>query len=73
MKWQSRFAAVRVRPANLHHERSEPLPEQWLPIEWPEQEAEPTKYWLGGSLAADTSLTALVDSIGHNGQATMDC
>jgi SRSO17 transposase len=57
-KLQSRFAAVRVRPANRDFERSEPLPEQWLLIEWPEEEALPTKYWLG-SLAADTSLTAL--------------
>ena len=58
-KLQSRFAAVRVRPANRDFERSEPLPEQWLLIEWPEDEAQPTKYWLG-SLAADTSLMALV-------------
>ncbi len=58
-KLQSRFAAVRVRPANRDYERSEPLPEQWLLIEWPEDEAQPTKYWLG-SLAADTRLTALV-------------
>jgi SRSO17 transposase len=46
-KLQSRFAAVRVRPANREYERSEPLPEQWMPIEWPEQEAEATNYWLG--------------------------
>ncbi|MFN9542132.1 MAG: IS701 family transposase [Alphaproteobacteria bacterium] len=58
-KLQSRFAAVRVRPANRDYELIEPLPEQWLLIEWPEDEAQPTKYWLG-SLAADTSLTALV-------------
>jgi SRSO17 transposase len=55
----SRFAAVRVRPANRDYERSEPLPEQWLLIEWPKQEAHPTKYWLG-NLAADTSLATLV-------------
>ena len=35
------------------------MPEQWLLIEWPAEEAEATKYWLG-SLAADTRLTALV-------------
>jgi SRSO17 transposase len=58
-KLRSRFAAVRVRPANRNYWRSEPLPEQRLLIEWPENEAEPTKYWLG-SLEADTSLTALV-------------
>jgi SRSO17 transposase len=59
-----RFAAVRVRPANQDFERSEPLPEQWLLIEWPQtngtnDEAHPTKYWLG-NLAADTSLATLV-------------
>jgi SRSO17 transposase len=58
-KLRSRFAAVRVRPANRDYWRSEPLPEQWLLIEWPEEEPQPTKYWLG-SLASDTSLTALV-------------
>ena len=34
-KLESRFASVRVRPANRDFERSEPLPEQWLLIEWP--------------------------------------
>jgi SRSO17 transposase len=58
-KLHSRFAAVRVRPANRDYWRREPLPEQWLLIEWPEEETQPTLYWLG-SLAADTSLTALV-------------
>lgn len=58
-KLRSRFAAVRVRPANRDFERSEPLPEQWLLIEWPEEESLPTKYWLA-SLAADISLTSLV-------------
>jgi SRSO17 transposase len=57
-KLQSRFAAVCVRPADRDCERSGPLPEQWLLIEWLEDEAEPTKYWLG-SLTADTRLTAL--------------
>jgi SRSO17 transposase len=58
-KLESRFAAVRVRPANRDFERSEPLPEQWLLIEWPRQEAHPAKHWLG-NLAADTSLATLV-------------
>jgi len=41
-----RFARVRVRPARRTHRRSE-LPEPvWLLIEWPEGEAEPTRYWL---------------------------
>jgi SRSO17 transposase len=58
-KLRSRFAAVRVRPANRDYWRSEPLLEQWVLIGWPEDEAQRTKYWLG-TLAADTSLTALV-------------
>ena len=43
---RSRFAAVRVRPAHRDSWRDEPYREQWLLIEWPAQEAEPTKYWL---------------------------
>jgi SRSO17 transposase len=55
----SRFAAVRVRPAQGDTRRSEPRAEEWCLIEWPKGEAEPTKYWFS-SLPADTSLTALV-------------
>jgi SRSO17 transposase len=44
-KLRSRFAATRVRPAHRDFERSEPHPEQWLLIEWPKGESEPTKYW----------------------------
>lgn len=58
-KLRSRFAALRVRPANRDYWRSEPLPEQWLLIEWPKGEAQPTKYWLG-SLPATTTLSDLV-------------
>jgi SRSO17 transposase len=53
----SRFAAVRVRAA--HDDR--PRAEEWLLIEWPEGEAEPTRYWLS-TLPADTALTELVDT-----------
>ena len=56
---QSRFAAVRVRPAHRDFERTEPYPEQWLLIEWPSGEAEPTKYWLA-TLPAKTKLNKLV-------------
>jgi len=56
---RSRFAGVRVRPAHRDRRRSEPWPEQWLMIEWPEGEAEPTKYWLA-NLPADTRLKRLV-------------
>lgn len=55
----SRFAAVRVRPAHRDYWLSEPHPEEWLLIEQPEAEAEPTKYWLS-SLPDTTSLPDLV-------------
>ena len=55
----SRFAAVRVRPAHRDTERSEPWPEEWLLIEWPEGDAEPAKYWFS-NLPRRTSLKRLV-------------
>jgi SRSO17 transposase len=61
---QSRFAAVRVRPAHRDFERSEPYPELWLLIEWPSEEAEPTKYWLS-TLPAKTKLKDLVRLAKH--------
>ena len=42
----SRFAAVRVRPGHRDYWRAQPWPEEWLLMEWPEGEKEPTKYWL---------------------------
>ncbi len=63
-KLRSRFAAVRVRPAHRDYERSEPHAEQWLLIEWPHGEAEPTKYWLS-TLPANTRLKALVKMAKH--------
>ena len=42
----SRFTALRVRAAHRDYWRKEPHPEQWLLIEWPKTEKEPTKYWL---------------------------
>ena len=58
-KLRSRFAAIRVRPAHRDYWRAEPHAEEWLLIEWPKGESEPTKYWLS-SLPADTQLKALV-------------
>ena len=43
---RSRFAAVRVRAAHRDYKRTLPHPEEWLLIEWPRSEPEPTKYWL---------------------------
>jgi SRSO17 transposase len=45
-KLKSRFAAVHVRPAHRDEKRSEPYREEWLLVEWPSGEAQPTKYWL---------------------------
>jgi len=63
-KLRSRFAAVRVRPAHRDHLRSQPYPEEWLLIEWPASEAEPTKYWLS-NLPAHSRLSALVRLAHH--------
>ena len=43
---RSRFAALRVRPAHRDYNRTAPHQEEWLLIEWPRSEAEPTKYWI---------------------------
>ena len=55
----SRFAALRVRVAHRDYERSQPREEQWLLIEWPKAEKEPTKYWLS-NLPASISVRKLV-------------
>jgi len=52
----SRFARVRVRPAH----RNKLYAEEWLLIEWPKGEAEPTKYWLS-TLPEDITFERLVD------------
>jgi SRSO17 transposase len=61
---RSRFAAVRVRPAHRDYKRTEPHPEEWLLIEWPKKDSEPTKYWLS-TLPAGTSLKSLVKMAKH--------
>ena len=63
-KLQSRFAAVRVRPAHRDNERAKPRAEEWLLIEWPRGEKEPTKYWLS-TLPPATKLKALVKMAKH--------
>lgn len=55
----SRFAALRVRPAHRDPRRQTPRPPEWLLIEWPAGEDEPSKYWLS-TLPADTPLEDLV-------------
>lgn len=55
----SRFLVRRVRPAHRDFERRTPHPEEWLLVEWPVGEPEPTHYWLS-TLPADAPPRALV-------------
>ena len=61
---KSRFAALRVRPAHRDYERADPYPEEWLLMEWPKGESEPTKYWLS-TLPASTTVRELVRMAKH--------
>jgi SRSO17 transposase len=63
-KLQSRFAAVRIRPAHRDYWKAEPHSEEWLLIEWPRGEAEPGKYWIS-TLPLNTGLRALVKTAKH--------
>src|SRR6266545_1680391 len=63
-KLQSCFAAVRVRPAHRDYEQAEPHQEEWLLIEWPREEKEPTKYWVS-TLPPTTKLKALIKMAKH--------
>lgn len=56
----SRFAAVRVRPAPGKGDQTKLPDPEWLLVEWPQSEAEPTKYWFS-TMPEDTSIEALVD------------
>ncbi len=56
----SRFAALRLRPASRDYNQTKPHPVEWLLVEWPNGEPEPTKYWLSTSPKA-TPLQVLVD------------
>ena len=61
---QSRFAALRIRPAHRDHWQREPHPEEWVLVEWPEGENEPTKYWIS-NLPATTKRPKLVGLAKH--------
>ena len=52
--------ALRARVRAAHADR--PRQEEWLLIEWPKGEAEPTRYFLS-TLPADTSFKALVGTV----------
>jgi len=63
-KLQSRFAAFRIRQSHRDYEKAEPHPEEWLLIEWPREEKEPTKYWVS-TLPPTTKLKALIKMAKH--------
>lgn len=56
----SRFARLRVRAAHRDERLDRPRPEEWLLVEWPEGEAEPSKYWLS-TLPDDIAFAELVE------------
>jgi Transposase DDE domain len=49
-----------VRPAHRDTKLSQPRAEEWLLIEWPADETEPTKYWFA-TLPEDIAFDRLVD------------
>jgi SRSO17 transposase len=55
---RSRFARVRVRAAHA----DQPREEEWLLIEWPKGEAQPTRYWLS-TLPESISFKELVGTV----------
>jgi len=55
----SRFARLRVRCAHRDYERTQPWPQEWLLIEWPEKDPQPTKYWLS-NMAENSTLEEIV-------------
>src|SRR3981081_243786 len=55
-----RFARARVCVAHRDYQLTESRPEEWLLIEWPEGENEPTKYWLS-TLPPTITFGRLVD------------
>jgi SRSO17 transposase len=63
-RMQSRFLALRIRPANIQlrraaHASDSELEVCWLLAEWPPGKDEPVKYWLS-NLPPDTELRELV-------------
>ena len=57
---RSRFARLRVRVAQRDEWRAELRAEEWLLIEWPKGESEPTKYWLS-TLPQNIAFADLID------------
>lgn len=55
----SRFAALRIRPAHRDQMRRTPRPVEWLLVEWPPKEPEPTRFWLS-TVPEEVELAELV-------------
>ena len=72
MLLSSRFAAVRVRAAHGDTQAATLRDEEWLLIEWPKGEAEPTKYFLS-TLPAETSRKELVNTVKMRWRIERDC
>ncbi|MDA9391248.1 hypothetical protein WN73_11215 [Bradyrhizobium sp. CCBAU 45394] len=60
-KLTSRFVRVRVRAAHRDYWQTTRRLEEWLLIEWPKGEDQPTKYWLS-TLSADVAFRTLVET-----------
>lgn len=58
----SRFARLRVRPAHRDYKLNTPRAEEWLLIEWPTDEDEPTKYWFS-TLPVEIAFDKMVDIV----------
>jgi SRSO17 transposase len=56
---RSHFCAERVRPAHLDYQQETPRAQEWLLMEWPVDERDPTKYWFL-TLRRQASLRGLV-------------
>jgi SRSO17 transposase len=54
-----RFAALRIRHAGGNAGRARLRPQEWLLVEWPDGDIEPSKYYLS-TLCEDTPLEGLV-------------
>ena len=61
---RSRFAAVRVRPAHRDYRQAEPRAEEWLLVEWPRGQAEPSKYWIS-TMPPDAKPKTLIKTAKH--------
>lgn len=66
-----RFAAVRVCNAGGYAGRARLQPQQWLLIQWPADEPEPTKYWLS-TLPEHTPINELVAVAHHRWRIERD-